>query len=272
MKKITNPKYQQLIDYLKSLGSVAVAFSGGVDSTLLIYAANEALGSNAVAINVQTTYVAGWEIEEAVEFTKQHGIRQENIFLEIPESIENNPTDRCYLCKKAIFTNIKIKAELLGFKHVLDGTNTDDLSDYRPGLKALRELEIISPFLECGIDKQTIRDISKQLELPTWDKPAYACLLSRIPYNVAINEEELRRIEKSEKYLMDKGYKAIRVRSHGNVARLELPPHQRHEFVEDSLAAEVYYKLQSFGYDFVSLDLLGYRTGSLNETILKNND
>ena len=203
---IENIKYRNLKEYLKGLGSAAVAFSGGVDSTFLCKTAKDVLGDRAIAITVVSPYIPKWEIEEAIALAKEIGIRHQ--LLKAPvilEEIKFNPVDRCYICKNFVFTNIKEFAEKAGYSFVMDGTNADDLKDYRPGLRALKELEIKSPLLELGINKAEIREFSKELALKTWDKPSYACLLSRIPYNEEIKTEDLATIEKSEKYIMDLG-------------------------------------------------------------------
>jgi uncharacterized protein len=269
---IKNEKYNSLLAYLKGLGSVVVAYSGGVDSTFLLKACKDALGDKAMALTVVSPYIPKWEIEEAKELIKEIGVRHE--FLQVPvilQEIKFNPTDRCYLCKKAIFTKILAEAQKQGFNYVLDGTNADDIKDYRPGLRALKELEVKSPLLECGLTKDNIRQLSRELGLPTWDKPAYACLLSRIPYNEEIRTEELNKIENSEKYLMDLGFRAVRVRYHGELARIEVPKDNLKRFFEENLLDKVSQALKEFGFKYVALDMEGYRMGSLNEGIDKAN-
>lgn len=266
-----NEKYDKLLTYLKNLESVVVAYSGGVDSTFLLKACRDALGDKAMALTVVSPYIPKWEIEEAKELIKDIGTRHE--FLEVPviiDEIKFNPSDRCYLCKKAIFTKITNAAKEQGFKYVLDGTNADDTKDYRPGLRALGELHVKSPLLECGLTKADIRAISKELHLPTWDKPAYACLLSRIPYDVEIKVEELDRIEKSEKYLMDLGFRAVRVRSHGELARIEVPKEHIVKLFDVKLMEQISKQLKAFGYKFVALDMEGYKMGSLNGDLANN--
>ena len=265
--KIYHPKYKSLISYLKKLGNAAIAYSGGVDSTFLLCAAKEALGNKIIAMTVLSPYIAKWEIAEAKEITQSKGIQQLILEVGIPEEIRNNPSDRCYLCKTKIFTRLLSEAKANGFKYVLDGTNADDINDYRPGMKALTELAIKSPLTECGITKQEIRDFSKQLNLPTWDKPAYACLLTRIPYDTELKIDELQRIERSEKFMMDLGFKAVRVRSHNYIARIELEKNRIAQIFENNLADKIATTLKSYGYKYVSIDLQGYRTGSLNEML-----
>jgi uncharacterized protein len=263
-------RYKSLLEYMKELGSVAVAFSGGVDSTFLLKAAHDALGSRAVAVTIVSTYMPKWEIEETKELVKAIGVRHELVELPgIPEEIKNNPIDRCYLCKKAVFSLIKDFASGSGLKHIVDGTNSDDINDYRPGLRALNELGIKSPLLENRLSKKEIRKISKKIGLATWDKPSYACLLSRIPYGTKLEEEMLVRIESSEKYLMDRGFRAVRVRCHGDLARIEVPSGDLKSFFDAELLNEITSKIKETGFKYVALDMQGYRTGSLNEGIEK---
>jgi len=261
---IANPKYKKLIAFLKDLENVAVAFSGGVDSTFLLVAAKEALHDRVIALTIRAPYIANWEIDEAVDLCNESGIRHMIIELPIPEEIKNNPADRCYLCKKKIFSTILKKAGSNGITHVLDGTNSDDPSDHRPGLRALKELGIISPLLTTGITKEEVREFSKQLGLPTWDKPAYACLLTRLPHGVEVKQEELTRIEQAEKFLIDLGYRAIRVRSHSNLARIETDPGLIAEMVTGDSVNKIVSAFREIGYEYITIDLEGYRSGSFN--------
>lgn len=262
-----NQKYTKLLEYLKELGSAVIAFSGGVDSTFLLKAAKEALGDKAVAVTIVSPYIPNWEIEEAKDIVAELGIKHEFIEVAIMDEIKFNPDNRCYLCKKSIFTKIKEFANKNGYNYVLDGTNLDDTKDYRPGLIALRELEIKSPLLENKLTKQEIRQLSKELGLQTWKKPAYACLLSRIPYGNEIKIEELERIERAEKYLMSIGFEGIRVRCHSDLARIEVHREQRHKLFNEELLDSISAKLKEYGFKYVSLDMEGYRVGSLNQSI-----
>ncbi|EDU38034.1 TIGR00268 family protein [Clostridium sporogenes ATCC 15579] len=262
-----NDKYNNLINYLKDLKSVAVAFSGGVDSTLLLKAAKEALGDNAISITIVSPYIPKWEIKEAKELVNKIGIK--SYFIEVPmlEEIRFNPEDRCYICKKSVFNKIKCLAKEKGIKYIVDGTNADDTKDYRPGMRALKELEVKSPLLENAINKEEIRILSKELQLDTWDKPAYACLLSRIPYNQEIKKEDLVRIEKAEVYMMKLGFRAVRVRSHGNLARIEVPQKERMKLFNERILDKVSKELKELGFKYVTVDIEGYKMGSLNAEI-----
>lgn len=256
-------KYNKLLDYLKSLKKVAVAFSGGVDSTFVLHAAKEALGENVMAIMVIAPYTPRWEIEEGKEILEDMGVKHK--FIEVPmlEEIRFSPKDRCYICKHAVFSNILKAAKENGIDYVLDGTNFDDTKDYRPGLRALSELNIKSPLLECEIGKAEIRSFSRDFGLKTHNKPAYACLLSRIPYNQEVKFEDLEMIEKSEVYLMNLGFKGVRVRSHMDLARIELSKEDL-EKIDMKIMGEISKELKGYGYKYVTLDLEGYKMGSLN--------
>jgi uncharacterized protein len=258
-------KYKNLIRFLGRLNKVAIAFSGGVDSTFLVAAAKQALGENLVAFTVDAPYIPDWEIKEAKDWIKQTGVKHEIIKAEIPENIINNPSNRCYLCKKQIFTNLKSEAKKLGIQFLLEGTNKDDEGNYRPGKKALEELEVLSPLREVGLTKKEIRQLSKESHLPTWNKPAYACLLTRIPYSTTVTKEELARIEKGEVYLFQLGYKGARLRSHGNIARIEFQQEHMNDLSDEKLRREIIKKIKSVGYQFICADIEGYRMGSFDQ-------
>lgn len=263
-------KYDELVKYIKTLESVVIAFSGGVDSTFLAFAAKEALGEKAIAVTVDSPYIPRWELEEATELAKQIGISHEIIvFEEIPDSIKHNPSDRCYLCKKVIFTTIQLAAKSLGVNYVIDGTNLDDTKDYRPGMVALEELGVKSPLLIKEWTKDDIRASSKIVNLPTHDKPAYACLLTRIPYNQIITFEDLEKIEKAEVYMMSIGFRAVRVRCHGDLARIEVAKSARKKLFDEVLLDEISETLKGFGFTYVTFEASGYQMGSLNKEIGK---
>lgn len=262
-----NPKYEALLSELKSLGRVVLAFSGGVDSTFLLRAAREALGDDLKAVTILSPYIPKWEIEEAKQLVAELGVAYEIIEAPLIDSIRFNPEDRCYLCKTAVFSLIKENAARGGYDTVIDGTNFDDIQDYRPGLRALGELGVKSPLRDAGLTKAEIRALSKELGLPTWDKPPYACLLTRIPYGSELKVEDFEKIERAETFMMSLGFRAIRVRCHGDLARLEVAREDRSRLFDEALMDRISAKLKEFGFRYVSLDLAGYRTGSLNEAI-----
>jgi len=266
--KATNEKYNNLLATLKRMEHVAIAFSGGVDSSFLLAAAREALGDNAVGITIDSPALPRYELEDAIEIARLVGARHIIVQSdEIEDEVKQNPVNRCYFCKKAEFGAIIEKAKSLGIRYVLDGSNADDLLDYRPGMNAIKELQVLSPLLEAGLKKAEIRDLSRKLSLPTWDKPAYACLFSRIPYGQEIRLEDLEKVEKGEKFFIDKGFRTVRVRCHGELARIEVAAADRIKLLEEPLTTETTQKLKSFGFKYVTIDIQGYRMGSFNETI-----
>ena len=260
-------KQERLFNYLKKLGSVAVAFSGGVDSVLVAKMAKEALGERAVAITINTPYVPLSEIEDSIKFGKAIGIKHVFVELGIIDEIKNNPQDRCYLCKKSLFNQIKKEAQKLGIKNVIDGSNLDDQGEFRPGLKALKELSIISPLKEIGFTKAEVRKLSKELNLETYNKPSYACLLTRIPHNELLTEEKLKKIEKAEDFLHSKGLFAVRVRHHGDIARIEVAREIRNKLFNEDLLDLIDKKFKEIGYTYVTIDAFGYRTGEFSKKI-----
>ena len=262
-------KYDELKEYLVSLESVAVAFSSGVDSTFLLYAAHDALGEKAIAVTASSCSFPKRELNEAKEYCSRLGVRHfivESEELQI-EGFAHNPTNRCYLCKHELFEKIIKIAHDQGIKEVAEGSNLDDNGDYRPGLMAVAELSVKSPLRTVGFTKQEIRDLSEYLGLPTWDKQSFACLSSRFPYGELITEEKLMMVDKAEQLLLDMGFHQLRVRIHGNVARIELLPEEFPKFMEESVRLTVYDKFKEYGFQYVALDLKGYRTGSMNETL-----
>jgi len=261
--------YNCLLDNLRKYRSLAVAFSGGTDSTFLLLTACEILGDKVTAFTVKTPYIPDWEINEATSFCTGHHIRHKIIELALPEIIRGNPEDRCYRCKRQLFEILLKETAVLGIEKLVDGTNADDMKDYRPGFKALQELSVGSPLLESGLTKSAIRALSKSQGLPTWDKPAYACLLTRLPYNRIISEADLERIEKAEVFLMKAGYRSVRVRTEDNSARIEMDHELIIPFITSGFYKETAVYLKSIGFRTISLDLEGYRTGSFNSTIEK---
>ncbi len=262
-------KLNSLKAYIKSLESLAVSFSGGVDSTFLLAVAHEVLGDRAIAVTGVDASVPKRELEEAKKFCNEHGIRlilRDVDPLKVDEYRKNSP-DRCYYCKYCIFTEIKKIADEYGIEYISEGSNLDDVGDYRPGLRAASELSVISPLREIGLSKSDIRILSKEMGLPTWNKPSYACLASRFVYGEEITEEKLNMIDRAEEYLIDLGFFEERVRMHGKIARIEVAPSDIHRLASDEIRNKVYEEFRKIGFMFVTLDLRGYKTGSMNATL-----
>ncbi len=246
------------------MNSFVVAFSGGVDSTFLVHRASQVKKIRFIAVTITTPYIPAHEIQEARDFCLNSGIDHKVIEVAFPGSIRNNPVERCYFCKKELFGQINKFAAGNKFKFVIDGTNDDDATDFRPGIKALKEMSVRSPLQEAGLTKQEIRDASSEAGLATWSKPSNACLLTRIPYNTIVTAEDLIKIEKAEQYLFERGFYGARVRIHGNIARIECMPGYLSRLVNDPEREQLINSLKKIGFRFISLDLEGYRTGSLN--------
>jgi len=262
-------KFQKLNQYLAGLGGVAVAFSGGVDSTFLLKAAHDALGDRAIAVTARSCSFPERELNEAVRFCEAEGIRHvvcDSEELDI-EGFSNNPVNRCYLCKSELFTKIWAVARDNGIEHVAEGSNMDDNGDYRPGLIAVKEQGVKSPLREAGLTKADIRALSKELGLATWNKQSFACLSSRFPYGQPITRERLTMIDRAEQLLLDLGFRQVRVRHHGNLARIETDEEGFRLLTDRALRERVHAAFRGFGFTYVSADLLGYRTGSMNETL-----
>ncbi len=265
-------KLARLEENLRDLGSLAVGFSGGVDSSFLLATAHAVLGDRMIAVTGADPSVPERELEEARRFCRDRGIR--HIVCAVDplkeEGYRMNSPDRCYFCKRGIFTEVRRIAEENGINYLAEGSNLDDIGDYRPGLRAVAELEVKSPLREAGLTKADIRLLSRAMGLPTWSKPAYACLASRFVYGEEITEEKLRMIDHAEQFLIELGFFAERVRLHGKIARIEVPPEDIQRLASEEVREPVYAEFRRLGFLFVTLDLKGYRTGSMNLTLEKN--
>lgn len=277
-KEIISDELQMKLDklkkYIADLGSLAVGFSGGVDSSLLLAVAHEVLGERLIAVTGADASVPEREVNEAIAFCKERGIR--HIICKVDplkeEGYRHNGPDRCYFCKHGIFTEVKKIADENGIEYMAEGSNMDDIGDYRPGLRAAAELSVKSPLREAELTKSEIRLISKAMGLPTWSKPAYACLASRFVYGEEITEEKLHMIDTAEQFLIEHGFFEERVRMHGNLARIEVPPADIPKLAAEEIREKIYDRFREIGFLFVTLDLKGYRLGSMNATLKNGKD
>ncbi len=267
-------KLEQLKQYIRKLDRVAIAFSGGVDSTFLLKIAHQVLGERVIAVTAVSELSPGWEAEQARHLARLIGSSQLEIRgdeLNIQEFARNG-ADRCYYCKQYRFYRILEIARGKGISYVADGSNYDDLQDFRPGRKAARELGILSPLEETGMTKAEVRFFSKEMGLPTWDHPSFACLASRIPYGQEITREKLKRVEMAEDFLRELGFKQLRVRVHGEIARIEVAAEEREKFFSTDLLDRISNRLKEIGFVYVALELGGYRTGSMNQVLIMGGD
>ena len=260
-------KYQALKDDLKALGGAVIAFSSGVDSTFLLKTAHDVLGDRCLAVTARSCSFPKRELTEAEDFCKQQGIRHIVIDSEElkVEGFARNPKNRCYLCKRELFTKILNVAKENDLPYVAEGSNLDDNGDYRPGLTAVAELGIKSPLREANLTKAEIRQLSKELDLPTWDKQSFSCLASRFVYGETITEEKLSMVDKAEQRLLDLGFHQVRVRIHGTIARIEVDPSEFSKIMDNAADLNTYF--QQLGFTYAALDLGGYKMGSMNKTI-----
>ena len=272
-KMSLHAKMAKLQSLLAEMEQVVVAFSGGVDSTFLLKVASDCLGAQkVVALTATSPTYPDFEYQQACELAREIGVEQiviESNELEIP-GFADNPPRRCYHCKYELFSLCLEKAEERGFATVLDGSNLDDLADYRPGRDAVKELQIRSPLLEAGLGKDDIRALSRELGLKTWDKQAFACLSSRFPYGTKITVERLRQIDSCETFLRENGFRNYRVRYHDEIARIEVAPEEIQRLLDNQLRDSLVATFKQAGFTFITLDLQGYRTGSMNATLPKN--
>jgi len=262
-------KYDNLKDIIKSYNSLAVAFSGGVDSTFLLKVAHDTLGENAIAVTAKLRVFPERELSDTILFCKKDKIT--HIICDVDalniDGVAKNPPNRCYLCKNEILTKIKQVVEPYDIKYIADGSNIDDDGDYRPGFQAVLEHKIKSPLKESGFTKTEIRELSKELGLSTWNKQYISCLASRFPYGEKITEEKIIMVEKAEQLLTDLGFSQIRVRIHDKMARIEINPSEFEKIIKLEISRKIYDELKQYGFTYITLDLSGYRTGSMNETL-----
>ena len=267
VKENSITKLEQLKNDIKEMKSAAIAYSGGVDSTFLLKVAHDVLRENAIAVTATSPTYPQRELEQAKQFTKSIGIKHVMINSGETEldNFSKNPSNRCYYCKKELFSKIKQIANEEHLNYVLDGSNVDDATDYRPGIKALEELDVVSPLKDAGLTKQEIKELSKAMHLDTWNKPSFACLASRFPYGIKITKSRLEQVEKAESFLHSLRIKQFRVRYHTEIARIEVSKDDFQLILTHS--DEIVRKFKELGFKYITLDIEGYRSGSLNEVL-----
>lgn len=267
----TLSKFEKLKKTLGDMGKVIVAFSGGADSSFLLKVAHDVLGDDVLAVIAESETYPEREKKEAIKLAKKLDVRHMLIHtreLDNPD-FAGNPPQRCYYCKKELFSKLKEISANEGIDYVLDGANFEDIEDFRPGAEAAKELGVRSPLKETRLIKAEIRELSRGMSLPTWDKPSMACLSSRFPYYMEIDKESLMQVSQAEDYLRELGFSQLRVRHHGQIARIELEPEEIPKMLNNEIRTRVIKNLKKFGYTYVALDLCGYRTGSMNEPLVE---
>lgn len=266
---IAEEKYARALELIKPLGGAVVAFSGGVDSSLLLAAAQEALGDRTLAVVGRSPSLPSVEYDHAVEIAQKLGARLVTVDtteIDNPEYRENS-TSRCFICKGTLFSALAEVGASEGIDAVLEGSNADDIADFRPGMEAARKLGVKAPLMEAGLTKAEIRELARARDIPVWDKPSLACLASRIPYGSPISRERLGRIERAEQAMRSLGFRQVRVRDHDTVARIEVDPVELDRLLEAALRSAVVAAVKEAGFKYISLDLEGYRTGAMNEVL-----
>ena len=265
-------KEEQLFSFISRYRSALIAFSGGVDSAYLAFAAHQVLGESARAVTALSPSVSSFQKDIAIDFADRYGLNHHLVKtgeMDNPD-YTTNPSNRCYFCKTELYDQLEVLREKWNVEVIFDGSNVDDVSDYRPGHKAAREREVISPLIETNINKEEIRKFSRKRGLPTWDQPAMPCLSSRFPYGVKINEVKLDQVEQAEAFLRSLGLCNFRVRHHENLARIEVDQSEMSRLMEPELFGKISSRFKSIGYSYVTLDLEGFRSGSLNEELKKD--
>jgi uncharacterized protein len=267
-KDIAKSKKENLVDQIRNLGSMLVAFSGGVDSTFLLAVAHEILGEKAMAATANSEIHPKRELKEASDFTRKRDIKHivfSSNEMSLPVFVSNGP-DRCYHCKRNLFDSVFAIAKENGITHMAHGANLDDLKDYRPGFRAAKEMGIIAPLIEAGLNKEEIRFLSKEMGLSTWNKPAMPCLATRIPYKSPITSEKLKMIEQAETFLLEQGFTEIRVRHHGSLAKIEVNAGGLKDILNERLRRNILKKFLDIGFEHIALDLEGYVSGKMNRS------
>jgi pyridinium-3,5-biscarboxylic acid mononucleotide sulfurtransferase len=259
-------KFDRLFSQIRDLGRVLVAYSGGVDSTLLLKVGTLALGEGCLGVTAQSETLTSEEFQTAMAIARDHDFNLRTIqYSELAiENYAENPLNRCYFCKQELFSHLRAIAGELGITAILDGSNADDVGDWRPGMKAAAELKVVSPLRDAGLTKAEIRDLARALGLPNWDKPSAPCLSSRIAYGLEIDKKKLDQVAEGERFLRQAGFRIVRVRHHGEIARIEVAPEDIARLAESEMRARVSARLIELGFRFVTIDMQGYRTGSLN--------